>query len=561
MRLCSEEEGACEAYGPVGYGFLMMKEEGADGQLSGDHGVGSLGRQTLGDPSYGSGKEGRREADRGAKDDNRGEEANNNDDRTNCSEQDEKITPLYSFRDTDRASNEKSPLDSWRQETQRDFARVIHSPCFRRLQGKTQLFPGHESDFFRNRLTHSLEVAQIAESIAMRINHEEPYFQKHPIDTKLCAVAGLVHDLGHPPFGHNGEHALDDKMKQYGGFEGNAQTLRILSKLEKKVIYSSEGGSDRDYDRRAGLNLTFRTLASALKYDRKIPHVRDQEETLKKGYYAEEAEVVKKIKTHVLPLDYTLIGPFKTIECSIMDIADDIAYSTYDLEDSLKAGFLTPADILSSNKDLLDRVASKVRDKLSLPDFGAESVIEVFYGIFSEFAKDEGILRAGGGKPTPEGRLYAIVRAFSRSKEIAQSGYLRTKFTSELVGEFVNSIQVTLNNHVPALSKIYVDPEALKKIETMKHYTYEAMIFSTRLKVAEFRGYEVVASIFDALSSSKGYLLMPEDIRELYRSVESNATARMRVICDFIAGMTDRFAIEFYDRLHSNSAQTIFKPI
>jgi dGTPase len=107
-------------------------------------------------------------------------------------------------------------------------------PCFRRLQGKTQLFPGHESDFFRNRLTHSLEVAQVAESIAYKINDEHPYFKEHRLEPRVCFTAALVHDIGHPPFGHNGEHALDDKMKSYGGFEGNAQTIRVISRLEKK---------------------------------------------------------------------------------------------------------------------------------------------------------------------------------------------------------------------------------------------------------------------------------------------------------------------------------------
>ncbi len=117
-----------------------------------------------------------------------------------------------------------------------DFARLVHSPAFRRLQGKTQLFPG-ESDFFRNRLTHSLEVAQIAKSIALKLNYE--YFrdatdEDHKISTDLVEFAALAHDLGHPPFGHNGEAALDECMRGIGGFEGNAQTLRILARLEKK---------------------------------------------------------------------------------------------------------------------------------------------------------------------------------------------------------------------------------------------------------------------------------------------------------------------------------------
>jgi len=123
----------------------------------------------------------------------------------------------------------------WRSGFWRDRARLIHSPSFRRLQGKTQLFAGLESDFFRNRLTHSLEVAQIAKTMARRLNSSS--FAKRPdqLDLDLVEFAGLAHDLGHPPFGHTGEKILDELMRDAGGFEGNAQTLRILTRLEKKL--------------------------------------------------------------------------------------------------------------------------------------------------------------------------------------------------------------------------------------------------------------------------------------------------------------------------------------
>jgi len=175
-----------------------------------------------------------------------------------------------------------------------------------------QVFPTHESDFFRNRLTHS----QIAESIAYRLNHEEPLFRTCNIDPRMCATAGLVHDMGHPPFGHNGERALDDKMREYGGFEGNAQTLRILSKLERKVSSAAGRSSHRSltYDGRLGLNLTYRTLASTLKYDQMIPHRRGKEYPLVKGYYSEEAELVARIKTAVEPNWEKNGKPFKVVE-------------------------------------------------------------------------------------------------------------------------------------------------------------------------------------------------------------------------------------------------------
>jgi len=148
-----------------------------------------------------------------------------------------------------------------------------------------QVFPGHELDFFRNRLTHSLEVGQIAKSIAIKLNNTEEFLKEEEmaIDIDLVELAAWAHDLGHPPFGHTGEAALDACMKLNGGFEGNAQTLRILSKLEKRMWtvdewkLEYEGFDNSERDRRAGLNLTFRTLASILKYDNEIPTWRPSE--------------------------------------------------------------------------------------------------------------------------------------------------------------------------------------------------------------------------------------------------------------------------------------------
>jgi dGTPase len=150
-------------------------------------------------------------------------------------------------------------------------------PSFRRLQGKTQVFPGHESDFFRNRLTHSLEVAQIGKSIALRLNSIDSEFKKRgfALEPEIVEFAGLAHDLGHPPFGHTGEEALDHRMSNHGGFEGNAQTLRIVLCLEKKstrhLVQNQVTPFSKGSDLRCGLNLSFRSLASLLKYDEQIP--------------------------------------------------------------------------------------------------------------------------------------------------------------------------------------------------------------------------------------------------------------------------------------------------
>src|SRR5260221_9915049 len=130
--------------------------------------------------------------------------------------------PLYQPQiDSHRAVTANQKAGDARSPYRRDLARLVHSPCFRRLQGKAQLFPSDENDFFRNRLTHSLEVAQIATGIALNLNSREKELKRSPIDIDLVHFAALAHDLGHAPFGHDGERALDQVMRRHGGFEGN----------------------------------------------------------------------------------------------------------------------------------------------------------------------------------------------------------------------------------------------------------------------------------------------------------------------------------------------------
>lgn len=453
---------------------------------------------------------------------------------------------LYRASDWEREVPGSGTLPPWRSEVGRDYARVIHSACFRRLQGKTQVFPGHESDFFRNRLTHSLEVAQIARSIAEKLNYESADLKNQPIDVRLCSVAGLVHDIGHPPFGHNGERALDELMVAHGGFEGNAQSLRILARLERKIQKDETDGGDN----RAGLNLTWRTLASVLKYDTLIPNRRADQKYKKpvKGYYREEKALVEQIKQAVTGDKKCRPEEFKTLECSIMDTADDIAYSTYDLEDSLKAGFLTPAGILSSSSALLERVAKQVSEKLERA-FTEVDVIQTFSEIFDLTAD----------QPTDATDLEKVIRAHNLSQNIADSAYFRTALTSQLVNEFVNSVSLNFDNDLPMLSTVDLTEPAKTKVEVLKTYTFEATIYSSKVKLAEYRGSDVVAGIFKALSGDKGELLMPDDVRALVSAADG--AAKPRAICDFVAGMTDRYALEFYARLRSDSAQSMFKPI
>ena len=467
----------------------------------------------------------------------------------------EKLPPLYTQADyrREQANLRQAP---YRSDFRRDYARILHCPSFRRLQGKTQLFPGIESDFFRNRLTHSLEVAQVAKAIALRLNLEHEYFEDNPIDVDLIETAALAHDLGHPPFGHTGEKALDSCMTENGGFEGNAQTLRILTRLEKKKrTEQTDNASGKDL--RTGLGLTHRTLAAVLKYDHCIEVERDTEASLQKGYYQSEKTLVDRIKRSVMGSNNN-VSEFKTIECQIMDLADDIAYSTYDLEDALKAGFVTPIGMISatSNETIINSLVEKT--KIPHKQF-MEIIIELWVDhIFDLELKSIDINPDNFNSPQA---LALLVAHFGQvAQNLSNEGDLRTKFTSELIGEYIDGIKVEINSEIPALSQIMLSADLQKRVDVLKHLTYELVIKSPRLKTVEYRGKRIVKEIFEALSEPDGNLLLPDDYRDLLYSYP-DVSGQKRAICDFIASMTDRYAVEFYGRLKSESAQTIFKPL
>ncbi|TDP60638.1 dGTP triphosphohydrolase [Roseateles toxinivorans] len=515
---------------------------------------------------------------------------------------------LYSIADSQRCvqiGNRPGTAD-YRSCYRRDYARLIHSPAFRRLQGKTQLFPGTETDFFRNRLTHSIEVAQIAKTIAMKLNSEcKELLDAEPsqrIDYDLIEVAALAHDIGHPPFGHNGEKALNECMQGMGGFEGNAQSLRILARLEKRL----EQGVDVDQsphrngkDARVGLNLTYRSLASILKYDQQIGLQAREGKRIEKGFYKSEAELVANIKAAVLKESGQTVnlGEFKTIECQIMDIADDIAYSTYDLEDTFKAEFLSPLRLLwrtSRDGEALKNVHEKVNFNLEKEGIGRideKDLLNHVQDLFAEIFEDgnEAVLRQSLGytellsqQIASQSKKFApktvvknvlktifdskrgiqmdvpVLSAYQLSDSIAGNGYLRTSFTASLVGNAIEGVEIRYNDRCPALSKVYLNQLTRTRVEILKHLTYELTIMSPRLKVVENRGADIIKDIFDVLSKSGGERLLPEDYRDLHRYLDG-AEDKKRIICDFIACMTDRYALEFYRRLHE-AGESIFKP-
>jgi dGTPase len=471
---------------------------------------------------------------------------------------------LYSDAERVRASGApgNDPIrEKGRSPFKKDYSRLLHAPAFRRLQGKTQLFPGSESDFFRNRLTHSLEVAQIATGVAERLNalltdSEQPTLM---LDVDLVAFAGLAHDLGHPPFGHNGEKALDECMRNYGGFEGNAQTLHILACVEKKGVINSDGQIISNF----GLDLCYRTLASVVKYDALIPKCRKPNAKLEKGYYGDEEELVKTIKNKVAP---GFVGKFKTVECQIMDLADDIAYSTYDLEDSMHANFVTPLslmDALIKNDSIRGNVLRKTNDSLTENDYPRINEAELLQHAVAIFGAQA--FSTPQVKLPPEAsddfRNAALgVELLSANRSISTDGVYRSRFTAGRVGDLIDRVEFTLNDEYPALSKVQLTRDALLNVEILKHLNFELVIVSSRMAVVEFRGKQLVQDIFTALRTSNGALL-PDDWRLLYQTAKSNSVFKAeRVLCDFIAGMTDRYAAEFHSAIAGEGA-TIFKPL
>jgi len=338
----------------------------------------------------------------------------------------------------------------------KDYARLLHAPSFRRLQGKTQLFPGIESDFFRNRLTHSLEVAQIACGIATSVNEKfADALSGNEIDPDLVQFAAIAHDLGHPPFGHNGEKALDELMREYGGFEGNAQTLRILTAVERKLVRAN-GEDSSEF----GLNLTFRALASVLKYDKPIEFQRPSSDELRKGYYQSEANLVQRVKQAVAPGYWG--EKFKTIECSIMDLADDVAYSTYDLEDSLHANFVSPYSLLyalRANEAVKSEVLRKCNkalkesgyEELGHADDLTDAVREIFKGLLD------------GPKPDSPGADDRDLHLWASNRMLNENSLVRTQFTAERVGRLIDSVELVINKDFPQLSSVRLTREGSRK--------------------------------------------------------------------------------------------------
>lgn len=362
------------------------------------------------------------------------------------------------------------PESATRTAFQRDRDRIIHSVAFRRLKYKTQVFVYHEGDNYRTRLSHSLEVSQIARSIARVLG----------LDEDLAETLALAHDLGHTPFGHAGETALDGCMSEFGGFDHNAQTLRIVTKLERRYA---------EFD---GLNLTWETLEGLVKHNGPVivPGI---------GMGDLPRAIAEYAETQDLELE-SFAGP----EAQVAALADDIAYNNHDIDDGLRAGLFGIDDLLAL--PLVGDVFRKVMDRY--PGLEEARVIhEAVRELIGTMIADvlgETRTRLAAAKP----ETVADVRAMGRP----------------LVG-----FTPDMNEHNAAL----------------KAFLFKRMYRHYRVNRSMSKAQRIVRDLFGLLHRSPDQL--PPEWQLGCDGPEGFKTARR--VCDYIAGMTDKFAIEEHQRL------------
>jgi dGTPase len=368
---------------------------------------------------------------------------------------------------------------------QRDRDRIVHATAFRRLTYKTQVFLHHEGDHFRTRLTHSLEVAQIARAMARLLG----------LDEDLAEALSLAHDLGHPPFGHAGERALDRAMHAWGGFDHNAHSLRIVTQLERK------------YARFDGLNLTFETLEGLAKHNGPLtgPHARAG---------AEEASAEMRALIRDLGIEDALaLDRFAPAEAQVAAIADDIAYTNHDIDDGLRAGLLHLADLATAPmaSDYVAAVVASARGDFLTRDDPAERDRRVFYEV------NRGMITAMIDHVVTETR--------ARLDRLAPTSADDIRDASEPVVAF---------------------PEAQRDaLEGLRAFLFERVYRSERIMRVMGKAEQVVEALFASYMADPAHL--PGGRGRAIASLED--ARRARFVADFIAGMTDRFALGEYARL------------
>ncbi|MFY9088506.1 deoxyguanosinetriphosphate triphosphohydrolase family protein [Arcobacter aquimarinus] len=376
-----------------------------------------------------------------------------------------------------------------RDDSMKDYARILYSSSFRRLQGKMQLLGINSTNFTRNRLTHSLEVAQIARSIAHNLELDKIIF------AESCSLA---HDLGNPPFGHYGEVILNNLAKDYGGYEGNAQTFRILRKLEKK------------HHKYEGLNLTLRTLFGITKYFYKREEINNSflifknSKINKKFLYDEDYNF---LKNELIKHEITIT---KSIDAQIMDLADEIAYAAHDLEDALSIGIISLGEMIHE---------FKISEKYNCA-----------YDYFLEIVK-----------PVQDIALKST--KLNTSEEY--SAVLRKELTSTIVHSLCLDIGIIEKDGVKQLG--FKTKEKLS--EGLKKLLFNAILRKKDVQHYEKKGEKIIRGLYEVYTDTKynkNNILLPAEYRKRNDKQE-------RLVIDYISGMMDSFAEQEYIKYFGKS--------
>jgi dGTPase len=370
------------------------------------------------------------------------------------------------------------PPSATRNDFRRDCDRIIHSTAFRRLSHKTQVFIYHEGDHYRSRLTHTLEVTQIARSLARALG----------LDEDLAEASALGHDLGHPPFGHSGEYALDRCLKDHGGFDHNAQTLEVVTRLERR------------YAAFDGLNLTFETLEGLVKHNGPLTDAAG----VPTGRYAKRG-IAQAILDYNIRHDLEL-SLYASAEAQAGAIADDIAYDAHDIDDGLRARMFA------------------IEEVAAVPLIGE---------ILAEIEK-----RAPGIAPTR--RTHELVRR------------LINRMIEDVIGHSKNLIAAHAPRSVDDIRRagapvVAFSPDMAAADRAIKAFLFPRMYRHPRIVRIMDDAQTVVSDLFAR------YMRVPADLP--WRDTAAAAAAGPREVADFIAGMTDRYALSEHARLFDSTPE------
>ena len=352
----------------------------------------------------------------------------------------------------------------------RDRDRIIHATAFRRLKEKTQVFVAHEGDHYRTRLTHSLEVAQIARSLAHALR----------LDTDLAETVALAHDLGHPPFGHAGEDELQAQMQPWGGFDHNVQTFRVVTKLEER------------YPQFEGLNLSWETVEGVVKHNGPVSH------RLGEPAWQAIADYAK---------DWDLrLGTFASLEAQAAAIADDIAYNNHDVDDGVQAGLFTLDDL--ADVPLIGPVLHGVRKD--------------WPGIDARMVRIEAVRRMIGV-------MVEDVLAETEARIAA------------------DEIRSTEDVRMAKRTLVSFSPTMLADLGVLRKFLFERMYRHYRVNRTRSQARRILGEMFQL------FMAEPETMPPEWsgKAISGDETKRARAVCDYIAGMTDRYAIEEHRKLFS----------